>query len=244
MTPRTILIPLDGSTRSRQVFDHIQKLFEPQRDRLILLQVAPHPLGALLVPDRAQRYDEASPLQRESVPQGEMLRLHAGRVVESQREELLAGLRLQARALKQAGFTVTCDGRIGESVEEIIAASDIHQADLIAMATHGRGGVRRLLMGSVAEAVLRRSSVPVLMLRSVASTQASLTAQLEDIKASLEANGLVCAMRTSDTRVEFEARDRRGTPLFEMRLQADPSYETALLRALCEAVKAFRSEVA
>lgn len=38
-----------------------------------------------------------------------------------------------------------------------------HKADFIAMASHGRSGLRRLLMGSVAEAVLRRSTVPVIV---------------------------------------------------------------------------------
>lgn len=89
--------------------------------------------------------------------------------MESKRDELLSELRLEARALKQAGFVVTSQVRFGEPVEEILAASEAHQVDLIAMATHGRSGIRRMLMGSVAEAVLRRSTVPVLMLRSVPS---------------------------------------------------------------------------
>jgi hypothetical protein len=38
--------------------------------------------------------------------------------------------------------------------------------DLIVMTTHGRGGVGRLLIGSIADGVLRRSSVPILLVRS------------------------------------------------------------------------------
>ncbi len=43
------------------------------------------------------------------------------------------------------------------------AFAEAHHVDMIAMASHGRTGLRRLMMGSVAEAMLRRSSVPVLV---------------------------------------------------------------------------------
>jgi nucleotide-binding universal stress UspA family protein len=54
---------------------------------------------------------------------------------------------------------------LGRSADEILAAAQESGADIIAMATHGRTGVGRLLFGSVAEAVLRRASVPVFMIR-------------------------------------------------------------------------------
>jgi nucleotide-binding universal stress UspA family protein len=50
----------------------------------------------------------------------------------------------------------------GEPVREILSAAEKHRSDLIVMGTHGRTGFRRLLMGSVAEQVLRRASCPVL----------------------------------------------------------------------------------
>jgi nucleotide-binding universal stress UspA family protein len=50
-------------------------------------------------------------------------------------------------------------------VDEILAAAGESGADVIAMTTHGRTGVTRLLFGSVAEAVLRRARVPVLAMR-------------------------------------------------------------------------------
>ena len=48
---------------------------------------------------------------------------------------------------------------------EIVAAARESRADLIAMTTHGRSGLTRLVFGSMAEAVLRRAAIPVLMLR-------------------------------------------------------------------------------
>ena len=56
--------------------------------------------------------------------------------------------------------------REGDAAEEILRASESLGSDLIVMGTHGRKGLRRLLAGSVAEAVLRRAQIPVLALRS------------------------------------------------------------------------------
>lgn len=53
----------------------------------------------------------------------------------------------------------------GEAASTIIAAAAAEQAELIVMATHGRTGLGHLLMGSVAEAVVRGASCPVLTLR-------------------------------------------------------------------------------
>lgn len=58
----------------------------------------------------------------------------------------------------------------GAPGEQIGRLAEEEQADLIVMGTHGRSGLRRLLMGSVAETVLRRANCPVLTLRQSAST--------------------------------------------------------------------------
>lgn len=55
--------------------------------------------------------------------------------------------------------------RIGRPEEEILRAAREHGADLIVMGTHGRQGLSRVLMGSVAESILRRAPCPVLVQR-------------------------------------------------------------------------------
>jgi nucleotide-binding universal stress UspA family protein len=55
--------------------------------------------------------------------------------------------------------------RVGKSGTEIVKAAKEWPADLIVIASHGRGGVERLLLGSVAEAVMRHASCPVLVVR-------------------------------------------------------------------------------
>jgi nucleotide-binding universal stress UspA family protein len=55
--------------------------------------------------------------------------------------------------------------RSGDSVEEIIQFAEESGADLIVMATHGRGGLSHILMGSTAEQVIRKAPCPVLTLK-------------------------------------------------------------------------------
>jgi nucleotide-binding universal stress UspA family protein len=55
--------------------------------------------------------------------------------------------------------------RAGPAAVEILAAASEHKADLIVMGTHGRHGLERALIGSVAERVVRLSPVPVLVAR-------------------------------------------------------------------------------
>jgi nucleotide-binding universal stress UspA family protein len=53
----------------------------------------------------------------------------------------------------------------GDPASEIVRLAGEEQVDLIVMGTHGRTGLMRLLMGSVAEAVVRRAPCPVLTIR-------------------------------------------------------------------------------
>ena len=53
----------------------------------------------------------------------------------------------------------------GDPIGEIVRLADEEQVDMIVMGTHGRTGLTRLLMGSVAEAVVRRANCPVLTVK-------------------------------------------------------------------------------
>ena len=77
---------------------------------------------------------------------------------------------VSSRMVKQ-GFQVTHDIRFGQVVEQIIGHSQ--PGDLLAMASHGRSGLKRWFLGSVAEDVIRRSDVPVLIIRALSSDQRS-----------------------------------------------------------------------
>jgi nucleotide-binding universal stress UspA family protein len=77
-------------------------------------------------------------------------------------EAYLAGVAAELRA---KGVRVTTTVRQGEPVDQILAAAGDAEADLIAMTTHGRSGLSRLLFGSIAAAVLARAEIPVFLMR-------------------------------------------------------------------------------
>jgi nucleotide-binding universal stress UspA family protein len=70
--------------------------------------------------------------------------------------------RLQRQGLRSVQTSVW----YGPAAPAIVDAARLRRADLIVMSTHGRSGLGRLFLGSVAEYVLRASRVPILLLRS------------------------------------------------------------------------------
>jgi len=77
-------------------------------------------------------------------------------------EEYLHGLE---ERLKAKGFKVDSHVRYGDEAEEILDHSAQKDIDLIAMSTHGRSGVKRWLLGSVAEKILRHATKPIFLVR-------------------------------------------------------------------------------
>jgi len=74
-------------------------------------------------------------------------------------------------SLKKKAVTVKTIVVTGNAADEIIKAADDTGADLIAMSTHGRSGLRRLAFGSVTNKVLVRSHIPVLTIRAPEGTK-------------------------------------------------------------------------
>ncbi len=68
-------------------------------------------------------------------------------------------------ALRANGVNASLDVREGKPAEQILAYAKEKNVDLIALSTHGRTGARRVVAGSVTEAVLRRAGVPLLVCR-------------------------------------------------------------------------------
>jgi nucleotide-binding universal stress UspA family protein len=68
--------------------------------------------------------------------------------------------------MRTAGTTVQTRVVVSARAELAILEAAAAPTDLVALATHGRGGVQRLLLGSVADKVLRGCSTPVLLFRA------------------------------------------------------------------------------
>lgn len=80
------------------------------------------------------------------------------------------------QAVKPHDPAVACDYRLvdGEPAAEITKLAKAENVDLIVMSSHGRTGLGRLLMGSVAEAVMRQAECPVMIVKQTEKTEAAL----------------------------------------------------------------------
>ncbi len=164
---RKVLIPLDGSDFCREILPQIRHLFAPDQFQLHLMHVADNPGGRVATPATV------ASLTFTDVPQykssDDAVRSHHPIFASQERDSLAAlwqdELRQDVRSLEKDGYEVIQQVRFGEAGEEIIRYVGTAKIDMIAMTTHGRTGLRRILFGSVAEQVARTSPVPVMMLR-------------------------------------------------------------------------------
>jgi nucleotide-binding universal stress UspA family protein len=84
-------------------------------------------------------------------------------------EEMQSGAReylaAHANDLATQGVTAEPAVAVGNATDGIVWAAEREGADLIVMSTHGRSGLERVVLGSVADAVVRRTSLPVVLVR-------------------------------------------------------------------------------
>jgi nucleotide-binding universal stress UspA family protein len=87
--------------------------------------------------------------------------------------------RIEAQVLKAVGADVPYEGRLcfGSPAKQIVEAAEHAGAHLIVMATHGRTGLSHLVMGSVAERVVRTSPIPVLSMRARVEVETPVRAE-------------------------------------------------------------------
>lgn len=133
-----ILVPLDGSELAESILPYVEDLAATHKSKIVLLRVA---LAHTL------------PGQDEITAEVEAIR---------EAEEYL---KVIEERLKKKGLDVESHVRYGKGPEEIIDFCQEPDIDVVAMFTHGRTGVGRWLLGSVAEKVVRHCPVPTLLFR-------------------------------------------------------------------------------
>lgn len=131
-----IVVPLDGSMTAEAILPHLRRLLYRNDSELILVQAV------------------LPPLVEDAVRMSEIQMAAA-------REYVLA----QVQKLERAGVRTRYLIRVGSPVGVILDAVEEQKATMIAMTTHGSTGLKRLLFGSVAEGVIRKTPVPVLLVR-------------------------------------------------------------------------------
>ncbi|WP_116140471.1 universal stress protein [Trinickia diaoshuihuensis] len=152
---KRILAAVDGSRGARLALDEAIKIAQASGAEIVAVFVVEHApqlvdVGAVYMPEQgadAAQVDAATAALDEA---RDLLREH--------------GVAGAARALDA----------YGDGIADVLArAADECEADLVVMGTHGRHGMRRVLLGSVAEALLRKAHTPVLLVRHTPDTEGS-----------------------------------------------------------------------
>lgn len=143
---KTILVPLDGSTRAEKILPFVEGLARCMDSTLIVMQVL----------ESQMSFTGMEMAQQEAAFEAYKHELHAAETYVAQIQANLheKGLHCQARV------------EHGTVVQSIIRVSRQANADLIAMASHGRTGLARVFYGSVAAGVLHQADRPLLLIRS------------------------------------------------------------------------------
>jgi len=140
-----ILVPTDFSEFSRPAVNYAVAMAERFAAQLHILHVVPDP--AMLVPDAAVFTVES---------------------MQAQSEKLVADAERMLQQIPEPSVVVqsiTRAVRVGAAFMEIIEYAQSQQIDLIVIGTHGRSGFAHILMGSVAERVVRKAPCPVLSVK-------------------------------------------------------------------------------
>lgn len=147
--PRSILVPLDGSPEADRVLPVVERLGAAVRARLLLLGVV-------------------ADLNPATTHDSQALGLVLSNQAASRRQAELA-LSAVTDQLRGHGLPTRSVVAQGDPAEAILATSDKHHIDLIAMATQSRRGFDRVLFGSVSGSVIQHARVPVLVVPRAAA---------------------------------------------------------------------------
>jgi nucleotide-binding universal stress UspA family protein len=141
---KTILAPLDGSKRAEAIVPHLIEVAHRYKAKVVFLQVIEPPppaVGAEVASTTAEAVEK----------------------MKKQAENYLAGLKGECR---EQGVEARIVVGYGPIVETILNTAERENADLIALASHGRTGLSRVFYGSVAAGVLHCVDRPLLIIRS------------------------------------------------------------------------------
>jgi nucleotide-binding universal stress UspA family protein len=164
---KRILVPLDGSKLSESVLPYVVTLARGLNANVMLLQAVDEPVvdmfdeGRMLWENYQQMRDSADNAARDYLQQ-------------------------QASDLERLGLGATTYLGHGRPFDVILNYAEEYQADLIAMSTHGRSGITRLILGSVAGRVLHGTKTALLLVKPREEDAPRPEARLTDILVPLD----------------------------------------------------------
>jgi len=148
-----ILVALDGSEVAAQILPHVEALGRALGSTLIVLRATTAPETIIAELNAGAMVPATGIIDPEPI-------------IEAEQEEVEGYLAKIADGLRQSGLTVQTERPEGPASQAILRRADELNVDLIAMTSHGRTGLGRLVFGSVAGAVLHRSTRPMLVVRA------------------------------------------------------------------------------
>ncbi len=152
----TIVVPLDGSQLAEAVLPGVSDLARKLGSKVLLVQAVETLAQRLVAPPDVLESPAAAAANITALEQA----------IAGEKEAAKRYLSQVGSRLKSEGVDVESFIGDGSASDVILNLATERGAGLIAMSTHGRGGLGRLVFGSVADAVLRHSGVPVLLIRS------------------------------------------------------------------------------
>ncbi len=150
---QTLLVPLDGSPRAESILPHVENLAVRFKSKVFFLQVVEPQLSFV------------NPSLYETTIQTDVV--HEYLVdFKQKREEITAYMAAIQEVFQKKGIDTGIFIEQGGVVGTIIAVAQRENADLIAIASHGRTGVSRVFYGSVAAGIMQKIDRPILIIRS------------------------------------------------------------------------------
>ena len=167
MSKHKVLIPVDGSEFSCQVFDCIREYLPAEQNELTLIRVAEAPSGRVGRPTRPAAPDSKVAMYES---RGDVIEtqhpIYASQERDSKAYNLQRELQSDVQELEKDGYKVNTvirfNGHPGKAILNYINSTDV---DMIAMTTHGRSGIERLLHRSTAEYLSHHLTLPIMMMR-------------------------------------------------------------------------------
>jgi nucleotide-binding universal stress UspA family protein len=166
-----IMVPLDGSTRAERAIPVAARLARASGGSVLLAQVA-------AIPIMYESYGGSS---------------YPGEAIDTEIQNAEDSLKMLAQSEALAGIKVETTALFGAAAQTLLSMATMFKADLVVMTSQGKTGMKRWLLGSVAQKVARHSPIPVLVLHETGTMPVGARPDGSPLRALVTLDGSVLA---------------------------------------------------
>lgn len=168
---KRILVPLDGSARAEKAIPVAARLARTSEATIILARIVTIPI----------MYESYGGLP------------YTGEIIDTGIENAEEYLKAVAQSEKLAGLQVETNALVGAPAQTLLSVATMFKADLLVMTSQGKTGVKRWMLGSVAQKIARHSPIPVLVMHEAGTTPVGTRRDSSPIRALVTLDGSVLA---------------------------------------------------